>query len=106
MSIEVATKDEIDMLVSQIQTFIKVFEALCNKLPELKVVTINDICKIEGKTKSFFSTHKYYLPRFGVSAYEGYTKWDWDEYVQWSLRPIEERKAEYIAMTHKKNQRR
>lgn len=106
MGLEVASKDDFNQLSNKMDELIKQFKALSTRLPMLKVVTVNDICIMEGISKSTVCMHKYYLPRFGVSAYPGHAKWDMDEYLAWSNRPIEERKAEYQEMTFRKNQRK
>ena len=77
MALEIASKED--------------FQRLENKLDEFLV---DKVCK-----------EKYYLPRFGESAYEGIAKWDLSEYLEWRKRPIEERKREYQEMTFRKNQR-
>ena len=60
---------------------------------------------MEGISKTKVCKEKYYLPRFGQSAYDGVAKWDLSEYLEWRKRPIEERKREYQEMTFRKNQR-
>lgn len=105
MSTEIATKDDFLRLEKQVEEMYLQFTFINSKLLIPKVVTVKDICILEGISKSTACIHKYYLPRFGESPYEGHARWDWDEYIEWHNRPIEERKKEYQAMTQKKNQR-
>ena len=105
MPAEIATKDDFQRLEKQIELLALQFTFLNSKLLFPKVVAIKDICLLEGISKATACIHKYYLPRFGESAYPGHARWDWDEYIAWRNIPIEERRIQYQKLTYKKNQR-
>lgn len=105
MALEIASKEDFQRLENKLDEFFSVLKLLNSKLPIPKVVTTKDICLMEGISKTKVCKEKYYLPRFGESAYGGAAKWDLSEYLEWRKRPIEERKREYQEMTFRKNQR-
>ena len=106
MAQEIASKEDFQRLESKLDEFLVELKLLNTRLPIPKVVSIQDICKLENISKTTACREKYYLPRFGESAYDGVAKWDIDEYLEWRKRPVEERKREYQEMTFRKNQRR
>lgn len=62
-----------------------------------KVVSVSDIARMEGVSRSsLYGMEKYLLPRFGVSAYpDGVARWDLEEYLRWrEISPVE-RKVMY-----------
>ncbi len=71
-----------------------------------KVVTVADIARMEGVSKSqLYQNEQYLLPRFGQSAYpQGTTRWPMAEYLAWSKRDPIERHREWVA--HLEAQRR
>lgn len=105
MSTEIASKEDFKKLENKVDDLLQEIRILNTKLLSPKVVTVKDICRVEGISKSTASIEKFYLPRFGQSAYDGRAKWDLSEYLEWRKRPIEERKREYQEMTFRKNQR-
>ena len=66
---------------------------------EKAVVTIEDVCRIEGVSRSQVrqgGAERYLLPRFGTSAYPtGTTRWPMEEFIDWRRRSPEERQQEY-----------
>lgn len=73
------------------------FISLSCKMPE--TVDIADIVKIKGISRTqIMEKERYLLPNFGQSQYpDGPTRWDYQVYEAWNRRPIEDRKAEYLA---------
>lgn len=63
-----------------------------------KVVTVADIARMEGVSKSqLYQNEQYLLPRFGQSAYpQGTTRWPLEEYLAWSRRDPAERHREWL----------
>ena len=106
MSTEIASKEDFKKLEDKVDDLLQEIRILNTKLHSPKVVTVKDICMVEGISKSKASIDKFYLPRFGQSAYEGAAKWDISEYLEWRKRPLEERRREYQEMTFQKNQRK
>ena len=98
MALEIASKEDFQRLENKLDEFLVELKLFNNRLLIPKVVT-------EGISKTKVCKEKYYLPRFGESAYAGIAKWDLSEYLEWRKRPIEERKREYQEMTFRKNQR-
>lgn len=105
MALEIASKEDFQRLESKLDEFLVELKLFNSRLLIPKVVTTKDICRMEGISKTKVCKEKYYLPRFGQSAYDGIAKWDLSEYLEWRKRPIEERKREYQEMTFRKNQR-
>ena len=105
MALEIASKEDFQRLENKLDEFLVELKLFNNRLLIPKVVTTKDICIMEGISKTKVCKEKYYLPRFGESAYEGIAKWDLSEYLEWRKRPNEERKREYQEMTFRKNQR-
>ena len=91
MALEIASKEDFQRLENKLDEFLVELKFFNNRLLIPKVVTTKDICIMEGISKTKVCKEKYYLPRFGESA--------------WRKRPIEERKREYQEMTFRKNQR-
>lgn len=75
-----------------------------------RVVDIDDIARMEDVCRDHLwkgGKQRYLLPRFGQSAYpDGKTRWPIEEYLEWSARPIEERKAEYREYLHHQTARK
>ncbi len=105
MSAEVASKADFEKLEKKVDELVLELRLLNSKLPSPKVVTVKDICMIEGISKAKACIEKYYLPRFGESAYDGYTRWDIEEYEAWRKIPIEERRKQFQEYAFQKNQR-
>ena len=81
MSTEIASKEDFKKLEDKVEDLLLELRILNNKLLSPKVVTVKDICRVEGISKSTASIDKFYLPRFGQSAYDGIAKWDLSEYL-------------------------
>lgn len=62
-----------------------------------QVVTVSDICTIEGLSKpQVLGKERYLLPNFGVSQYpDGTARWDIEKFLEWRAIPIQERKSMY-----------
>jgi len=89
---EVATKQDFDALQAQMADLKDTVSILLNYINAPKVVKVEDICRIEGVSKSQINgKEQYLLPRFGVSGYPaGVRRWDLDEYLKWrSIAPAE-----------------
>lgn len=106
MALEIASKEDFQRLEDKLDEFLVELKFFNSRLLIPKVVTIKDICVMENISKAKVCREKYYLPRFGESAYAGIAKWDLEEYLEWRKRPVEDRKREYQEMTFHKNQRR
>ena len=105
MSVEVASKEDFKNLENKVDDLLLEIRILNSKLSPPKVVTVKDICRMEGISKSKACTEKYYLPRFGESAYEGHARWDIEEYQEWRKIPLEERRQRFQEYAFHKNQR-
>ena len=89
---EIASKQDFDALQEQVVELRKVIDMMLTRIDAPKVVKVEDICRIEGVSKSQINgKEKYLLPRFGESAYpEGVRRWDLEEYLDWrSINPRE-----------------
>ena len=80
------------------------FEEICMRMDRIedalrirKTITINEIAVIEGVGKQLiYTTARYLLPRFGVSAYpDGVTRWPVEEYYEWKRIPLDERRKRF-----------
>lgn len=71
--------------------------SLSCKMPE--TIHIADIAKLKGISRTqLVEKERYLLPNFGHSQYnDGPVRWDYQVYEDWNRRPIEDRKAEYLA---------
>ena len=90
---EIASKEDFDRLSAQFSEMQSMFHVFLNRIDAPKVVKVEDICKIEGVSKSQInSKEQYLLPRFGVSGYPvGVRRWDLEEYLKWRSISPEER---------------
>lgn len=89
---EIATKQDFDALEAQMADLKDSVNILLNYINAPKVVKVEDICRIEGVSKSQINgKEQYLLPRFGVSGYPvGVRRWDLDEYLKWrAISPAE-----------------
>ena len=89
---EIPTKQDFDELQRQVAELRSVIDVMLTRIDAPKVVKVEDICRIEGVSKSQINgKEQYLLPRFGVSAYPaGVRRWDLEEYLQWrSINPVE-----------------
>ena len=89
---EIASKQDFEELQAQVAELKNVLNVMLNRIDAPKVVKVEDICRIEGVSKSQINgKEQYLLPRFGVSAYPaGVRRWDLQEYLEWrSINPKE-----------------
>ncbi len=67
-----------------------------------RTITISEIAQIEGVSVSQLrkgGKERYLLPRFGVSGYPtGSTRWNVEEYLEWSQVDPEERRQAYLEL--------
>lgn len=90
---EIATKQDFDRLQAQVVELKQVLSIVLDRIDAPKVVKVEDICRIEGVSKSQINgKEQYLLPRFGVSGYPvGVRRWDLQEYLDWRAIPVDER---------------
>ena len=90
---EIASKQDFDALQAQVAELKNVINVMLARIDAPKVVKVEDICKIEGVSKSQINGKEaYLLPRFGVSGYPvGVRRWDLDEYMEWRKIPAAQR---------------
>ncbi len=96
MGIEVATKQDFDLLFQQIKEANRKVDLLIQKSKAVRVITVNDVAKMEGVSVQYIYKHKYLAPRFMESAYpDGSKRWSFEEYLAWAKIDPNERKAMY-----------
>lgn len=90
---EIASKQDFDELQAQVAELKDIINVMLDRIDAPKVVKVEDICRIEGVSKSQINGKEaYLLPRFGVSGYPvGVRRWDLDEYLQWRKIPAAQR---------------
>ena len=95
---EIPDKSDFQRLESELAEVKAILSLYAQRAPVPKVVTIADISRIEGVSKSqLYQTEQYLLPRFGQSAYPmGTTRWSLEEYLAWSRRDPVERHREWL----------
>lgn len=75
-------------------------------------VNITGISKLLGVSRTQLKTKEAYLvPYFGLRGDfpDGTKRWKWETWSDWNVRPVEERKAEYLAYldsARKKNKKK
>lgn len=75
-----------------------------------RTITIKEIAELEGVSVSQLRPNgkeRYLLPRFGQSGYPtGVTRWNVDEYLEWSQIDPNERRASYLESLRNKKEYR
>ena len=96
---EIPSKQDFDSLQAQVTELKDVIRIMLARIDAPKVVKVEDICRIEGVSKSQINgKEQYLLPRFGASGYPvGVRRWDLEEYLQWRQIPAEKR---YLMWQH------
>ena len=91
MTIDVPALKELLAKVDELQATVSM---LTNMLDISHTLTVTDIAKLEGVSRSsLYGDQRYLLPRFGESGYPtGATRWDREEYMEWRKIPAAERK--------------
>ena len=88
---------ELQTEVGEVRDYLKFISARF-MLPT--TVNITDITKITGVSRTQLKAKEAYLvPNFGLRGDfpDGTKRWRWETWSAWSARPVEERKAEYLA---------
>ncbi len=95
---EIPTINDFQRLESELAEVKAILSLYAERTPVPKVVTIADISRMEGVSKSqLYQTEQYLLPRFGQSAFpQGTIRWPLDEYLEWSRRDPEQRYREWL----------
>jgi len=96
---EIPTIADFQRLESELAEVKAILSLYAQRTPVPKVVTIADISRMEGVSKSqLYQTEQYLLPRFGQSAFPvGSVRWTLDEYLEWSRRDPSERHRAWMA---------
>ena len=96
---EIPTIADFQRLESELAEVKAILSLYAQRTPVPKVVTIADIARIEGVSKSqLYQNEQYLLPRFGQSAFPmGVTRWPLEEYLAWSRRDPAERHREWLS---------
>ena len=96
---EIQTIADFQRLESELAEVKAILSLYAQRTPVPKVVTIADISRMEGVSKSqLYQTEQYLLPRFGQSAFPvGSVRWTLDEYLEWSRRDPSERHRAWMA---------
>jgi len=97
--VEIPSLSDFQELKHELSEVKAILSLYAQRTPVPKVVTIADIARIEGVSKSqLYQTEQYLLPRFGQSAYPmGTTRWPLEEYLEWSRRDPSERHRAWMA---------
>lgn len=97
MSVQLPTLDDYKSLEAKVDRLECLLEQISKHVRAPQVVTIADICSIEGVSKSqIMYREAYLLPNFGISEYpEGVRRWNWETFMKWRALPVDKRKAMY-----------
>ena len=98
LSVNLPSSEDFSKLQKEVTELRALVQLLCDKLATPKVVTVADICKFEGISKTQISTKEVYLlPNFGRSEYpEGVRRWNVSTYLKWREIPVKQRKDMYV----------
>ena len=98
LSVNLPSSEDFSKLQKEVTELRAVVQLLCDKLATPKVVTVADICKLEGISKTQICTKEVYLlPNFGRSEYpEGVRRWNVSTYLKWREIPVKQRKDMYV----------
>lgn len=98
MTIEIPEIIELEKKVSRLTNQFSYF--FTKTASTKRTITIKEIAEIEDVSISQLRPHgaeRYLLPRFGQSGYPtGKTRWNVEEYLEWSNIDPEERKQAYL----------
>ena len=97
---EIPSKQDFDELQAQVAELKSMVDIMLTHIGAPKTVKVDDICKIEGVSKTQINgKEQYLLPRFGVSGYPaGVRRWDLQEYLDW--RNIDPKKRYLMWLQH------
>jgi hypothetical protein len=100
MNFNLASEEDIKKLTELVEESIRLQKVAIKLHATRMTVNVADIADLEGTSTSNIRLHQeYLLPRYGVSGYPGgKRRWNYQEYLDWSARPVEERRREYMAM--------
>ena len=98
LNVNLPSSEEFSKLQKEVTELHALVRLLCDKLATPKVVTVADICKFEGISKTQISTKEVYLlPDFGRSEYpDGVRRWNVSTYLKWREIPVKQRKDMYV----------
>lgn len=97
MSVQLPTLDDYKALEAKVDRLECLLEQISKHIKAPQVVTVADICSIEGVSKSqIMYREAYLLPNFGESEYpDGVKRWNWTTYMSWREIPADQRRALY-----------
>lgn len=98
MSVNLPSCEDFSDLQKEVKELKALVQLLCDKVATPKVVTVADICKLEGVSKTQICTKEIYLlPDFGRSEYpDGVRRWNVSTYLSWRAIPVKQRKDMYV----------
>lgn len=98
LNLSLPTNEDFSALQKEVRELRSLVQLLCDKVATPKVVTVADICKLEGVSKTQISTKEIYLlPNFGESEFpDGVRRWNVSTYYKWREIPAKQRKNMYV----------
>lgn len=95
---DIPTTEDFARLEQKVSDLQALIVNLVNHNDFRRVVTVSDICTIEGLSKpQVLGKERYLLPNFGVSQYpEGTVRWDIETFLDWRRIPVEQRQRMYL----------
>ncbi len=100
------TKEDLNNFEKKLDLLNDQFALILQITKSPTVVKINDIARMENvSTTQIRGKERYLLPRFGVSAFEGTTRWPMKEYLEWRSIPPDKRKQMWRDLPAKERQR-
>lgn len=90
---EIPTIEDFRRMERQLNDLLAMVSNAMTYVKANQTVTVSDICKIEGVSKTqILGKEKYLLPNFGVSEYPcGVTRWKIETFIKWRAIPVSER---------------
>lgn len=90
---DIPTLDDLKRVEDKIDNLMALVTNVVNNANGRKVVTVSDICEMEGVSKTqILGKELYLLPNFGQSEYPvGTTRWNIETYLNWRGIPVAQR---------------